>query len=437
MPDFDFGGLFGGLAGIVSTAITNDANAIQAHKNRDLQREQFAQDYEHFLENRGATWNREDALRQQQWNREDAIRNELYGREDTSYMRSVADAKAAGLSPLAVNQLSAAGNPVVSSGSGTSSFAPPVHTQTPASYMFQSPAQDISTLIGAVASQKNIDELHRHNVATETQAQRELEFQTQKTNAELLQQASQFDENMKFQREQAETQSSQFMLTYEQNASQFTARLAQDIQFHLDDLRGRALDRALNDMHSINQQNIDSGRDFAKSLNMKYVLKYYTNDDDYNRAMSDLKNIMIRGNRDVTNDIEANPDKYLSVDSSSHSESENNGVSASLGGSANNSHSQDTGGRQETTSSTQRDKRGSLTDTFTQTAKNVFSDTVGKALNASASAQKGSSQSDSYTLSKSDRALAEEVAKKYGSVIEIPVRVYDWKDYEKHYSNYR
>lgn len=434
---FDFGGIFGGLAGLAASMYTTDRNITQANRTLDKQEQWRAEDYAHFLQNREATWSREDTLREQQWNREDAIRNELYGREDTSYQRSVADAKAAGLSPLSVNQLSAAGNPVVSSGSGTSSFAPPVSTQMPASYMAQSPAQDIATLVGAVASQKNIDELRRHNMATETQAQRELDFQTQKTNKELLQQSAQFDEQMKFQREQAETQSSQFMLTYEQNASQFTARLAQDNQFHLDDLKGKALDRALLDMRSINQQNIDSAKAFANSLGMKYVFKYCTSDDMYNTSMSKLKNIMISGNRNVTNDIEANPEKYLSTDSSTHSESENNGVSASLGGSANNSHSQDTGGTQETTSSTQRDKRGSLTDTFTQTAKNIFSDTVGKALNASASAQKGSSQSDSYSISKSDRALAEEISKQYGSVLEIPIRVYDWNDYEKNYSHYK
>lgn len=420
--DLDFSGLFGGIAGLIATDSTNRVNERIANRNRQQQAEQYLYDYKHFLENRETTWNREDTLRSEQWNREDAIRNELYGREDTSYQRSVADAKAAGLSPLAVSQLSAAGNPVVSGSSGTSSFTPPVHTQAPASYMYQSPAQDIATLVGAVASQKNIDELHRHNVATETQAQRELEFQTQKTNQELLQQASQFNEQMKFQREQAETQSSQFMMTYEQNASQFTARIAQDNQFHLDDLRGKALDRALNDMHSINQQNIDSGRDFAKSLNMKYVLKYYTNDDDYNRAMSNLKNVMIKGNRKVTNDIEANPDKYLSVDSASHSESENNGISAGAGGSNASSDVMST-----------VDKSG----TFGKTVIDKVSNTLSRGLNVNASAQKGSSQSDSYTLSKSDRALAEEISKEYGSVLEIPVRVYDWNDYEKHYSKYK
>lgn len=394
---FDFGGIFGGLAGLAASMYTTDRNITQANRTLDTQNMWRQEDYAHFIDNRNATWQREDDLRAEQWAREDAIRNELYGREDTSYQRSVADAKAAGLSPLAVNQLSAAGNPVVSGSSGTSSGNPPVSSQMPASYMAQSPAQDIATLVGAVMSQKNIDEIRRHNMSTEEQAQRELDFQTRKTNAELLQQASQFNENMKFQREQSATQSSQFMLTYNQQASQFTAQLAQDNQFHLDDMKGKALDRALNDMHSINQQNIDSGRDFAKSLGMKYVLKYYTNDKDYNAAMSSLKNIMISGNRKVTNDIEANPEKYLSSDSSSHSEAQNNAASAA--GSPLHYLGNDTG--------------------------------------VSASAQKGSSQSDSYSVSKSDRALAEEISKQYGSVLEIPVRVYDWDDYQKHYSNYK
>lgn len=403
---FDFGGVFGGLAGLAASMYTTDLNITQANRTLAKQEQWRQEDYDRFLENRAATWEREDT-----------IRNELYGREDTSYQRSVADAKAAGLSPLAVNQLSpAGGNPI------TSSSTPPVSSQMPASYMAQSPAQDIATLVGAVMSQKNIDELRRHNMATEEQSQRELDFQTRKTNSELLQQASQFDEQMKFQREQAATQSSQFMLTYEQNASQFTARLAQDNQFHLDDLRGKALDRALTDMHSINQQNIDSGRDFAKSLGMKYVLKYYTNDDDYNNAMSGLKNIMISGNRKVTNDIEANPEKYLSSDSAAHSESENNAVSAGAGGNKASSDSTST-----------VDKSG----TYGKTVVDKVSNALSRGLNVNASAQKGSSESDSYSVSKSDRALAEEISKLYGSVLEIPVRVYDWNDYEKHYSKYK
>lgn len=417
---FDFGGIFGGLAGLAASMYTTDRNITQANRTLDKQEQWRAEDYAHFLQNREATWSREDTLREQQWNREDAIRNELYGREDTSYQRSVADAKAAGLSPLSVNQLSAAGNPVISSGSGTSSFAPPVSTQMPASYMAQSPAQDIATLIGAIVSQKNIDELRRHNMATEEQSQRELDFQTRKTNAELLQQASQFDARLNFDKSQADAQTNQFMLTYQQNASQFAARLAQDTQFHLDDLKGKALDRALDDMHSVNKQNYDSAVDFAKSLDMPYVLKYYTNDDDYNKAMSDLKSVMIKGNRKVTNDILSNPEKYLSVDSASHSESQNNGVSAGAGGNNASSNTMST-----------------LDKGSAKTVVDKVSDTLSRGFNVNASAQKGFSQSDSYSLSKSDRALQQEIQKLYGSVLEIPMRVYDWKDYEKRYSSYK
>ena len=423
---FDFGGIFGGLAGLAASMYTTDRNITQANRTLDTQMQWRAEDYANFLENREATWNREDTIRNTernlQWNREDAIRNELYGREDTSYQRTVADAKAAGLSPLSVSQLSAAGNPVVSSsaGSGTSSFSPPVSSQMPASYMAQSPAQDIATLVGAVLSQNNLDEMKRHNMATEAQASRELEFQTNKTNAELLQQAQQFDERLNFDKSQSQAQTNQFMLTYQQNASQFAARLAQDTQFHLDDLKGKALDRALDDMHSINKQNYDSAVDFAKSLDMPYVLKYYTNDDDYNKAMSDLKSVMIKGNRKVTNDILSNPEKYLSVDSASHSESQNNGVSAGAGGNNASSNSMST-----------------LDKGSAKTVVDKVSDTLSRGFNVNASAQKGSSQSDSYSLSKSDRALQQEIQKLYGSVLEIPMRVYGWKDYEKRYSNYK
>ena len=337
-----------------------------------------------------------EKIRNEEWQREDELLAAQRAREDTSYQRSVADARAAGLSPLAVSQLDAAGIPVNQS-SGISSAGSAASTVNPSSYMANAPQMDISGIAAAYFSQKNIDEISRHNKATEAQAANELDFQSRKTNEELLQQSKQFNQRLEFDKSQSEAQTKQFMLTYQQNASQFTARLAQDRQFHLDDLKGKALDRALEDMHSVNKQNYDSAVDFAKSLNMPYVVKYYTSDEKYNNAMSDLKNVMIKGNRKVTNDIDINPDKYLSTDSASHSESQNNGVSAS--GSPLHYLGNDTG--------------------------------VG------ASAQKGTSQSDSFSVSKSDRALQQEIQKLYGSVLEIPVRVYDWNDYEKHADSYK
>lgn len=392
-----FSGLAGAVAGIYANERTNETNSALARRQLQKQDMWRSEDYARFLSNRDDTWQREDMLLADQRAREDALRAEEYARADTSYQRSAADARAAGLSPLSVSQLNSAGTPITSSYSGTSSSTPPVATGMPASYMAQSPAQDIATLVGAVVSQKNIDEIARHNKATEEQAAKELDFQSRKTNEELLQQSNQFNQRLEFDKSQADAQTNQFMMTYQQNASQFTARLAQDKQFHLDDLRGKSLDRALEDMHSVNKQNYDSAVDFAKSLGMPYVTKFYTSDEKYNNAMSDLKNIMIKGNRKVTNDIDINPDKYWSTDSSSHSESQANGVSAS--GSPLHYLGNDTG--------------------------------------AAASAQKSTSQSDSYSLSKSDRALQQEIQKLYGSVLEIPIRVYDWDDYEKHYSKYK
>ena len=107
-----------------------------------------------------------DKIRSEDWAREDQLLAEQRAREDTSYQRSVADAMAAGLSPLAVSQLNAAGIPVNQS-SGISSAGATASSVNPASYMANAPQMDISGLTAAYFSQANLDELKRHNKAVE------------------------------------------------------------------------------------------------------------------------------------------------------------------------------------------------------------------------------------------------------------------------------
>lgn len=107
-----------------------------------------------------------EKIRSEDWAREDQLLADQRAREDTSYQRSVADAMAAGLSPLAVSQLDAAGVPVNHS-SGIGSAGATASSVNPASYMANAPQMDISGLTAAYFSQANLDELKRHNKAVE------------------------------------------------------------------------------------------------------------------------------------------------------------------------------------------------------------------------------------------------------------------------------
>lgn len=394
MADIDFGGIFGGIAGLMANHETNEWNANIARHNRDMQWQMHEDNLRQFYKNRDETWQREDQLREAQWNREDAIRNELYGREDTSYQRSVADAQAAGLSPLAVQQLSAAGNPVVSSGTGTAAGSPPPMTEAPASYMYQSPAQDIATLVGAIASTKNINEIARHNKEQEKIEREKIQSSENVENNRLVEQSREFDAQLAQQKALAESSAeqshSEFLMNYEQRASQFSAQLSQQQTFHFDEMRNKEKDRAFQALENDNKNNIQMGIDFAKSLNMKYYYYPVSDLEEYNKKISDLKREIVNGNRQTLNDMSSNPDKYLqsTTVSSSVGSGESAGVTA-----------------------------GNLVQNGTIAAD------VGKS----------STTSSSFTDTQSDRAILEKIAQKYNGVLAIPVYVRNYNDWNKNY----
>lgn len=392
--NFDFGGIFGGLAGYLANQETNHNNYVISRNNLEYQNVWHEQDRADFFQNRNETWQREDQLREAQWNREDAIRNELYGREDTSYQRSVADAVAAGLSPLAVQQLSSAGNPVVSAGSGTYAGAPPVHTQAPASYMYQSPAQDIAALVGAIASTKNIDELSRHNTEQEKIEREKIQSAETVENNRLVEQSREFDAELAQQKALAESSAeqshSEFLLNYEQRASQFSAQLSQQQIFHFDDMANKEKDRAFQALENDNKNNIQMGIDFAKSLNMKYYYYPVSDIEEYNKKISDLKREIVNGNRQTLNDMKSDPDKYLQ--STTVSSSVGSGQSAGV-------------------------TAGNLVQNGTIAAD------VGQS----------STTSSSFTDTQSDRAILEKISQKYNGVLAIPVYVRNYNDWNKNY----
>lgn len=389
MPDIDFGGIFGGIAGLMANHETNEWNANIARHNRDLQWQMHEDDLRQFYKNRDETWQREDA-----------IRNELYAREDTSYQRSVADAQAAGLSPLAVSQLSSAGgNPVTASGT------PPVMTQAPASYMYQSPAQDIATLVGAIASTKNINETARHNKEQEKIEREKIQSAENVENNRLVEQARELDAQLAQQKALAESSAeqshSEFLMDYEQRASQFSAQLSQQQTFHLDEMKNKEKDRAFQALENDNKNNIQMGIDFAKSLNMKYYYYPVSDLEEYNKKISDLKREIVNGNRQTLNDMSSNPDKYLQ--STTVSSSVNNGVA--LGGSV----------------GTGRNEGAYQGGSF------------GDSLNGSFNGSTNTGSSSSFTDTQSDRAILEKIAQKYNGVLAIPVYVRNYEDWSKNY----
>lgn len=404
-------GLFSGFANYMGVKETNSQNRSEARLNRETQDLWRHEDKAWQASQTRALWNREDELTQALWNREDALRAEQQMREDTSYQRSVADAVAAGLSPLAVANLDgSAGNVLTSSPTDSASMSAP-STAQPSSYtaIASTMNMDMSSLIGAVMSQKNLDEASRHNKEQESIEREKLTSAESIKDKELTEQARQFDTTI-------DEQHSQFMLNYEQRASQFASTLSQQKDFHVDEMTNKDKERAFTAMSEQNKLNVSMGVDFAKSLGMKYYVYPVSDIDQYNKDMSDLKSKIIGGNRDTINDISKNPDKYL------QSKGESEGITdmTSIQGGA-------SFGRNKSDAA-------SGTSDADGIAGKVF-DSVTRGLNLSADGgytkSEGTTKSNSW--SRSDRALAEQISNNYGGVLAIPVYVRDYDDWHKNY----
>lgn len=405
-------GLFSGLINQVIASENRAEAKHEAQRQRDKQDEWRKEDKEWAESQTKALWEREDQVTQSLWNREDALRAEQHMREDTSYQRSVADAVAAGLSPLAVQQLNpSSGNILASNGSSGSPVSSAPSVGMPAGYTPEAAYMnmDMSSLIGALMSQKNLDEASRHNREQESIEREKLVSAETIKDKELSEQARQFDTSI-------DEQHSQFMLNYEQRASQYASTLAQQKEFHTDEMTNKDKERAFTAMSEQNKLNVSMGVDFAKSLGMKYYVYPVSDIDQYNKDMSDLKSKIIGGNRDTINDIAKNPDKYL------QSKGESEGITdmTSIQGGA----------------SFGRNKADAASGTSDADgiAGKVF-DSVTRGLNLSANGgytkSDGSTKSD--TWSRSDRALAEQISNNYGGVLAIPVYVRDYDDWHKNY----
>lgn len=174
-------GLFDGLGSSIASGVFGLASSFlgQHYKDRDTQRANDRQDRltaeerQWALDRRNELWQREDNLTRDAWAREDKLLANQHAREDTSYQRSVQDAMNAGLSPLAVSQLDAAGVPVQASNMsdsdvGSAQAGSAASSVTPASYLAGYNHFDLSQVVGSFFSQKNLDELRRHNKQTES-----------------------------------------------------------------------------------------------------------------------------------------------------------------------------------------------------------------------------------------------------------------------------
>lgn len=382
--------IIGGAAAIGSTVYSNWKNeqnvSATNESNRDISRE-------------NREW--QEAMVEKTWAREDALRNEANEREDTALTRAVADAKNAGLSPLAVVNSGGAGtasNPSTASVSGEAPIPAQSYTVQP---------MDFSEILGSFASQANLDEMARHNKATESQAQDELKARIEQANAELQLQASQFAQTM-------EQTDSHFMLQYEQSASQFSAQLSQQQVFHYDDLNDRDKQRAFDSFQSQNMQTVDLALEFSRSTGVRTVFKPYTSYTEYSSAMDKLQGVMISGNRAVLNMVGEDPDAFLSSETLSNGQSTSNGVSVGLGTSNSGSSSVPAG-----TGNAKKGLLGKVSSAF--------------GFNANGSASQSQSTNDLYSYTKSDEYLREKIQQKYGGVLEVPILVRSYGDFNRDY----
>lgn len=339
----------GSLLSMKGQADTNAANQKLAEENREYN----------------------TAMLEKTWAREDALRNAANEREDTALTRAVADAKNAGLSPLAVTQSGGFGT--VSNVATTPSSPSSVIPNSPVTANF-----DLSSFVGAVSSQKQLDEIARHNKASEQQASDELASQELRFNTEIISQTEQF--HAKLQQD-----NDQFYQSLFQSASQFSDELAQRELFHYDELSDREKQRAFDNFQNENKQLVDSAIQFAKDSGVNYVFVPCTTMKDYLSSCNTLKSVMVSGNRSLLNDNERNPDKYTQSENISNTTSKTDGVSA------------------------------------------------GNKLLGNASLQNSTTDSNFVGSTQSDRIIKNKISQQYGGVIEVPILVRSYSEFNRDY----
>ena len=261
-------------------------------------------------------WEREDRIRQDLWNREDQIYADQKAREDTAYQRSVADAKAAGLSPLAVSQLDSAGQ-FVAGTAGPSASGTGVGTQSPLSYRANE-IVDSSTLLGSLLSQKNLDELIRHNKKTEEQEDNKQAQETEQFNMQLWETSRQFDEL----REEHGKDMEQNQMQHLDSMQHLAESLAKQDDWNTAQLNQRNAEMRVNRAIENNRLAYDEYSQFCKTSGLQIrTEKFYISDDmsrderdevmmKYNQALNTFKAKYDSELNTYLHDFAENPDAF-------------------------------------------------------------------------------------------------------------------------------
>lgn len=261
-------------------------------------------------------WKREDKIRQDLWNREDQIYADQKAREDTAYQRSVADARAAGLSPLAVSQLDSAGQ-FVAGTAGPSASGTGVGTQSPLSYRANE-IVDSSSLLGSLLSQKNLDELIRHNKKTEEQEDNKQAQETEQFNAQLWETSRQFDAL----REEHKGDMDQNMSQHLDNMQHLAESLAKQDDWNTAQLNQRNAEMRVNRAIENNRLAYDEYSQFCKTTGIQIrTERFYVSDDmkkeerdevmmKYNQALNTFKSKYDAEINTYLHDFAENPDAF-------------------------------------------------------------------------------------------------------------------------------
>lgn len=269
--------------------------------------------------------NRQDSLLRQMWAREDALRQEQYNREDTAYQRTVEDAVAAGLSPLAVTQTDGAGANI------SASMPSQPDVMSPNSYAQNSPGSSFN-FDSAMLSQANLDELKRHNMVTETTARNQLEkdFLIRSEQNNLARQ--QLDEVIKEFGETMNEKQAQRLQDWNSLLENLST------QRYISDSQIDAQDRKLFNENAVkkSERSYDLWHNLCESYGVGTSVEPYSDYQEYQIAYSAWSEKLVNsGARALLNDMERNPDMYAESlsESTSIADSQTNSVNASLGGS--------------------------------------------------------------------------------------------------------